>query len=255
MIKKWLSYPLTRDIHLDDPRLTELRTRVIKEKVFLNKIYRIWYQIISSNLPAISGPVLELGSGAGFLNEYIPGMITSEVFHCSSVKTVLDGRNLPFDQNSLRAIVMTDVFHHIPDVRSFFVEAQRCLKPNAPLIMIEPWVTPWSKIIYGKIHHEPFLVNAPQWEFPAAGPLSSANGALPWIVFHRDRLQFESEYPGLYVDKIKPFMPVLYLVSGGLAWRSFSPGWSFAFWHGVEKIFEPIMQWIAMFAMIKVVHK
>jgi hypothetical protein len=44
--------------------------------------------------------------------------------------------------------------------------------------MVEPWVSDWSKFIYGHLHHEPFLPEASNWVIPAAGPLSGANGAL-----------------------------------------------------------------------------
>jgi len=33
------------------------------------------------------------------------------------------------------------------------------------------------------------------WTFPDSGPLSGANGALPWIVFQRDRQEFRIEVP------------------------------------------------------------
>jgi hypothetical protein len=43
-------------------------------------------------LPEQEGPVLELGSGAGFMSEYIPGLITTEVFYCPNITVVLDGQ-------------------------------------------------------------------------------------------------------------------------------------------------------------------
>jgi hypothetical protein len=61
--------------------------------------------------------------------------------------------------------------------------------------MIEPWVTPWSRLVYTRMHHEPFVPAAAQWEFLTTGPLSGANGALPYILFSRDRAQFELEFP------------------------------------------------------------
>ena len=44
--------------------------------------------------------------------------------------------------------------------------------------MVEPWVSSWSKWIYGKFHHEPFQSETPEWHFSGNGPLSAANGAL-----------------------------------------------------------------------------
>jgi len=120
-------------------------------------------------IPSGKEPVLELGSGAGFLRQYIPDLITSEVFRCPGVDLVLDATHLPIADASLRGIVMTDVLHHIRDSRSFFSEATRCVRPGGVIAMIEPWVTPWSRLVYTKFHHEPFQPKASKWELPEGG--------------------------------------------------------------------------------------
>ena len=188
LLRSLLAHPLTRDMDLNDPRLTELRREVIRSKPFLLKIYRDWYSWIAAGMPAGPGAVLELGAGAGFLAEYIPGLVTSEVFFCRGVSVVADGQQMPFATASLRAIVFTDVLHHLPDVRLFFREAARCLRPGGRVIMIEPWVSAWSSFIYPRLHHERYDPSAPTWEFPSSGPLSGSNQALPWIIFSRDRM-------------------------------------------------------------------
>ena len=116
--------------------------------------------------------------------------------------------------------------------------------------MIEPWVTAWSKQIYGKLHHEPFRPEAREWEFQSTGALSGANGALPWILFERDRAQFVREFPAWVLDKIEIQMPFRYLLSGGMSMRSFAPGWSFGFWRGLERALQPWMHCLGMFALI-----
>jgi len=65
-------------------------------------------------------PVLELGAGAGFMREFIPNLITSEAFYYPEIDLVLDGQYLPIKDAGLRAIVMTNVLHHIPCAHSFF---------------------------------------------------------------------------------------------------------------------------------------
>ena len=40
-----------------------------------------------------------------------------------------------------------------------------------------------SRVIYGALHHEPFRPDAADWKISGKGPLSAANGALPWILF------------------------------------------------------------------------
>ena len=90
--------------------------------------------------------------------------------------------------------------------------------------MIEPWVNPWSRLIYAHLHHEPFDPLVAEWEFPPTGPLSGANGAMPWILFRRDRGRFESEFPQWRIRSFRPMMPLRYLLSGGVSMRNLSPG-------------------------------
>jgi hypothetical protein len=116
--------------------------------------------------------------------------------------------------------------------------------------MIEPWVTPWSRFVYTRLHHEPFLPAAAAWEFPETGPLSSANGALPWIVFARDRRQFEREFPGLGLERVELLMPFRYLVSGGVSLRNLAPAWSYRLWAGLERALAPVLHRWAMFAFV-----
>lgn len=246
-LKAFLQHPLTKGLALDDPQTTIVRRTIIQEKAFLRKIYSEWYANIASSLPTGDQPVLEIGSGAGFFSDIIPNLITSEVFPMPGVQQVVDATQLPFANGSLRAIVMTDVLHHIPDVAAFFREAQRVLQSGGRIVMVEPWKTKWSEFIYTKLHHEPFLPDA-SWDLPASGPLSGANGAIPWIVLVRDRERFTSDYPQLAVKSIVPTMPFAYLLSGGVGWRSILPGFLFqscrAFerWLGEERL--------AMFAYI-----
>jgi SAM-dependent methyltransferase len=253
-LRRLLAHPHTAGVRIDDPATTELRKRIISSKPFLRAIYDEWYGTLASALPPGNGKVLELGAGAGYCDRYIKGLITSELFACPGVRVVADAQQLPFGDDTLRAIVFTDVLHHIPDVRRFFTEASRCLRPGGRVLMIEPWVTAWSSFIYRHLHHEPFSPEASDWRFPSTGPLSGANGALPWILFVRDRRGFEAEFPHLVIDEIRPFMPFRYLVSGGVGLRSLMPGFLHPLWVRLERALQPVIPRIAMFAFI-VLHK
>jgi SAM-dependent methyltransferase len=249
-LRRLLAHPLTAGLQLDDPATTGLRKQIIASKPFLKAIYDEWYGMLAEQLPDGKGPVVELGSGAGYCERFIPGLITSEVFFCPGIQLVADAQHMPFPDSSLRAIVFTDVLHHMPDVRLFFSEAIRCLRPGGKILMIEPWVSPWSRFVYTRFHHEPFRPEASDWSFPSSGPLSGANGALPWIVFIRDRGKFESEFPALAIDEIRPFMPFRYLLSGGVGMRSLLPGFTHSAWKTLERMLEPQMSKLAMFAFV-----
>ena len=192
-----------------------------------------------------------MGSGAGFLDDFIPDLITSEVFICPFVRMVLDGTSMPFPNGSFKAIVMVDVFHHIPDVEAFLREASRCLMPGGKILMVEPWVTTWSSFVYTHLHHEPFDTRAQSWLFPESGPLSGANSALPWIVFERDRRLFESIFPEFAVNRITVEKPFVYLLSGGVSLRSLIPGFSYDFCAKVESVLARWIHRTGMFARIE----
>lgn len=214
-----ISHPLTRDLDLDDVRVTLARRHIIENKRFLRAIYLEWYSLLKNKV-GTSNDILEIGSGAGFLKDVLPAVTTSEVFVISNVDRVEDACRLSYPDASLNAILMVDVFHHIPDARAFLSEACRVLRKGGKIVMIEPWVTRWSSWIYRHLHHEPFDPKAIDWSLPVGGgPLSNANGALPWIVFERDKRVFESEFPELAIVQIEPLMPLSYLASGGVGTR------------------------------------
>lgn len=248
MVRYILQHPLTRGRSVDDPRTTQLRREIIATKPFLRCIYAEWYALILDALGERQR-ILELGSGAGFFKEVCPGAMTSEILLTPGVDLIADACALPFADSSLDAIAMTDVFHHIPDVSRFLAEAQRCLVLGGKLVMVEPWHTPWSAWVYSHLHSEPFEPKA-AWEIPSIGPLSGANGALPWIVFNRDKARLGRQFPRWRVVRIVPMMPFAYLLSGGVSMRSFAPGWLYRLVGAMESRLTQD-RW-AMFALIEV---
>ena len=114
--------------------------------------------------------------------------------------------------------------------------------------MIEPWRTPWSEWVYTHLHSEPFSPES-GWKIPSTGPLSGANGALPWIVFQRDKASFEAQHPLWRIKNIEPLMPCSYILSGGVSMRSLMPGWMY---RPIRVLERALLQrrW-AMFALIE----
>ena len=255
LLRGLLAHPLTRGYDLDDPNTTALRRQIVRGKPFLRRIYQEWYALLAESIPPaadVPGRVLELGSGAGFFNEVVPETITSDIMltpgGAGGARVVLDGLRLPVDDGALRAIVMTNVFHHLPDARRFLSEAARAVRPGGVVAMVEPWISAWSRIVYKKLHHEPCLPEAPDWSFPATGPLSSANEAQAWIVFHRDAEIFRREFPQWRIEEVRAMMPLRYLLSGGVSMRALVPAFTFALLRAMENAVGPRA---AMFAYVR----
>ncbi len=245
-----LQHPLTKGMDLDDPNTTSLRKQIIQDKPLLKHIYEEWYEAICARLPSVEGSILEIGSGAGFLKSRIPDLITSDIMPVPGNDITCNAQALPFEDNSLRAIVMVNVLHHISDPEQFFKEAYRCIDDDGAIILVEPWVSSWSRIIYSNLHHEPFNPESPSWKLPESGPLSGGNDALPWIIFERDQEKF-SQKTNWYVKSVQPTMPFRYLLSGGVSMRNLLPGWMIRPLTALENIMSPKMiRKTAMFAYI-----
>jgi SAM-dependent methyltransferase len=136
-----------------------------------------------------AGPQVEFGAGGGFLKALAPQVKTSEFLAVRGVNVRASAEAMPFADASLAAVYMLDVLHHLPHPRDYFAELTRCLKPGGRALMIEPFLSTWSRFVYSRLHHEPVEPGAP-WELASSGPLSSANTALPWIIFERDAAEF-----------------------------------------------------------------
>lgn len=246
---------LKNGISLDDTASTLLHAEVLQRKGFLLQLYTDFYRTLRAHVEPIEGKtIVELGSGGGFIKDIIPNAVTSDVLPLPSVDRVFSACDMPFDDRSVDAIVMIDVLHHIPDARAFFREAIRCLHPGGRIVMIEPANTLFARFIYTHFHHEGFDPAA-DWSFASEGPLASANGALPWIIFHRDRSVFEKEFSSLSILKLQPHTPLRYLLSGGFTLRQLVPSWSYPLVKGLEFALRPLNSGIGLFETIVICRK
>ncbi len=253
MIRKtttWLMHrlelPEVRGIDHDSPELIEIHRTAIGRKPFLKALYREHYRELSRSLDGIpEGPVVELGSGGGFLKEIMPAVLTTDLFPEPHLERVMSAERLDFPDSSVAAILMLNVFHHLPDPRIFLLEASRALRPGGRVVMIEPAHTWLWKRLYRLLSPEPYDEHAKDWGFPAAGRFSGANVPQAWLVFERDRGHFEMEFVDLRIRSIRYHTAFLYALSGGIWYRGLAPGWSFPFFLGLERLLTPAMGLLA----------
>jgi len=235
---------------LDSPERTLRHGELIVKKKFLNNLYKEWYAIFQQELIKLpKGKLIELGSGGGFIKSIEPIIITSDILALPNVDMVFSALEMPFKNDEVSAILMIDTFHHIPDSEKFLSEAVRVLKSGGRIIMIEPANSIWGRFIYKNFHHEPFELNA-GWDIPQKGPLSGANGALPWIVFERDRDRLISLFPNLMVQSIKYHTPLMYLISGGVSYKQLTPNFLYLFFRILDKLLSKISKHFSMFVTI-----
>ena len=240
------------DIPLDAPERTLAHKEIILSKGFLKNLYIEWYGTFIDELKRIPpGKVVELGSGGGFLKDLNPNIIASDVIQLPTNDITFSALNMPFIDSSLSGIFMVDTFHHLPDASLFLSEANRVLKENGKLIMIEPANTLWGKFIFSNFHHEPYNPEG-NWEIPNSGALSGANISLPWIVFIRDKAIFNKMFPKLMIEEITFHTPLRYLLSGGVSFKSLVPDISFGFFRGIDNFLVLLSKQLSMFMTIKI---
>ncbi len=232
-----LAEPATRGMDLDDPATTVQRRELAKRKRALYYCNLDWYRRFKNiDATAPAGLRVELGSGGGYLNEHIDKLITTDLLPLPHVDRVCDAEDMPFEDGSVGAMYIINVLHHILEPTRFFDEVERVLVPGGVLAMIEPAVTPFSRVIYKHLHPEPFEPKAAEWSLEPSGPLSGGNDANPWIILVRDRSKFESLYPGLAIERVEQHTSMSRLLCGGVMMRSLLPGFVFPFLIGCENL-------------------
>ena len=206
----------------------------------MKRCYDEWYDRLLRDARSAPPPgiMLELGSGGSYLKVREPSIITSDVVE-QVADRVIDARQLPFAENSVRALLLTHVFHHIPDARAFFQEAQRVLVPGGVISMIEVAHTPFARFFFKNFHHEPYADHCREWAFAQNDSMMDSNQALAWMVFVRDRARFADQFPALKIESVSLLPWFGYLASGGVTRRNLIPHFLVPAFAAVEYLLRP----------------
>jgi SAM-dependent methyltransferase len=195
-----------------------------EKKPILRSLYTLWYKEMAAQLTP--GKTLELGGGSGNFKQFAPNVVSTDVMPLPWLDAVADAQNLPFENQSFDNIVLFDVLHHIENVSLFFNEALRVLRLGGRVIMMEPYISPVSWIVYHFLHPEP--VNFKQdpliWVEPAQNRQPfDANQAFATILFERNFKAFQQKYPQFSKCYHRRMSFFAYPLSGGFDRNSLLP--------------------------------
>lgn len=252
----WLREPALDGLPPGTTQFFAAQKALILKRPLLKRCYDDWYGRLLADARSVptAGELVELGSGGSYLKDLEPAVITSDVSP-DIAERVIDARQLPFPNESIRALLLTHVFHHIPDVDAFFREAQRTLVPGGVISMIEVAHTPFARFFFRNFHHEPYEDGRKEWNFAQSDSMMDSNQALSWMVLVRDRAQFESRHPGLQIE-VLDFTPMFtYLISGGVTARYLIPRFADGLFWGVEQLLCPARPLLALHWHIRVRKK
>jgi len=225
------------DRSVDSPESSTQRQLILDRKPFLQKLYRDWAEAIVSH--CTTGVSVELGGGLNPVTASVfkkIGCYRLDIMELTELSVRGDAMCLPFRSGSLSNLVAIDALHHFSDVHQFLGEAIRTLSLGGRVILIEPWNSRWARIIF-RFHREEFDEDA-GWSFPAVGPMSSSNVALPWIVFCRDIERFQISYSELEIIQIKPITPLGFVLSGGSTVGYGLPGFLYRMVRAIDNLLE-----------------
>jgi SAM-dependent methyltransferase len=205
-------------IPAEHPYLRQLRRhrRAWERKRAVRALYRRWYARMVAQLSPRS-PTVEVGCGCGGFKEFYPQAIATDAFPTPWCERVADACRLPFADGEVGNLVLFDVLHHLRRPMAFFAEAARVLAPGGRVVLVEPLITAWSRIVYGGFHHEPYDLNADVLDPPPGGRPGDdyANAATATILFVRRRREFLRRVPALALVRQEPMAWLAYPLTGG----------------------------------------
>lgn len=82
MLQRLLRDPLAADIDIDSPEAARVRAAIVRAKPLLKKIYEEWYAAIRDAVSGTPAPVLEIGSAGGFLQDFVPDVVRTDIMPC-----------------------------------------------------------------------------------------------------------------------------------------------------------------------------
>jgi SAM-dependent methyltransferase len=254
-LRQALAEPQLRGLDVDTPEFAAAHRRILARKAIVRRLFERFYRecrrMDLRHFARCPGRRLEIGSGAGFVHDVYPDVVTSDVKPLPFVDLVCRAERLPVRDASLRAIYAINVFHHLPDPRGFFRAAIRALHPGGGVVLVEPFHGPLARRLFRDLFtSERFDADVPAWE-PApdagdTGPMSNANQALSYVVFVRDRTRFAREFPELTLVVDRPHTHLWYVASGGVNFRQLVPTAAIPLLRAAEWALAPLAPWIAL---------
>lgn len=236
----------------------ESRAAQWRRRPLTREVYRRYFEEIKERL-ASGGRTIELGGGSGISREFLADVWVSDVIASGFVDFAADAARLPLRTGSADNLIMVDLVHHLPRPARFFAEAARVLRSGGRIIMMEPYISPASQLVFRLCHPEPVDLRAdplPATDTPVfdeSGAFAS-NQAIPTLLFGRDRARFGQRFPDLGLKERRLLSVFVYPLSGGFSGPCLVPRWAHRLAWGLEGVLCPLRGLLA-FRMLVVLEK
>jgi SAM-dependent methyltransferase len=199
--------------------------RAWRERPLVRALYDDWFSLVQSQLSPVPGLAVELGAGIGKFREKCPWVVATDVEPTKWAQEIVDAQALPYEDGQLASLILIDVFHHLPRPARFLDEAARTLRPGGRAIVLDPYCSPVSTVLYRRFHREradmnddPFRTDASVVEDPLA-----SNQALATLAFFKRRGELARRWPALRLVDRRRLALLTYPLSGGFTGRRLIP--------------------------------
>lgn len=226
------------------------------EKPSLRAVYHDLYRRMAR--AACPGKTLEIGGGTGNFKTFVPEVVSTDIQSAEWLDVVCDAQELPFADASFDNIVMFDVLHHLERPRFFLNEAARVLRKGGRVIVVEPAITPVSRIFYTHFHPEPVDMGADPLVGGARDPNRDpydSNQAIPTLLFQRDAEKFNAACPDFTVIKNQRLSLFTYPLTGGFRPWTLVPGWLVPALLKIEEVLLPVLGALMAFRLFVVLER
>lgn len=234
---------------------------VWEQKPVLRRVYQdeFFERMLVQRKPG--GISVEVGAGPGFFAAFAKDVLATDLVACPWLDVVTDAQRLPFQDESLSNVFGLDMLHHLARPMEFLLEASRVLAPGGRLILIEPWITPFSYLIFKFFHQErcdlsETISTGSGQAFAAQKSAFDGNQAIPYLLFGR-RSCFKTlgSLPRVKLAALEPFCLFAYLFSGGFNHVGLLPEFLYPTVSKLERATLPLWRRFASLRVLLVLEK
>lgn len=226
-----------------------VRKSAWENRPLTREVYRRYFQRIAQEL-APGRVHVELGGGSGMAREFMSGILTSDIVITPFVDFVADAMRLPLADGTVDNVFMVDVLHHLPRPGRLFDEITRVLRVGGRVVMLEPYISLFSRVVFKLAHPEPVDMGVdplPRDDlliFKGEGPFAS-NQAIPTLMFDRYLDRFARRFPNLRLVRRALDSTIVYPLSGGFSGPCLVPRFAWPLAWGVEALLRPLRRCMA----------
>ncbi len=216
-------------------------------------------RLLASRKPG--GVSVEVGAGPGFFKQFAPDIFSSDLIWCPWLDAIADAQQLPFRDSSVTNVFGLDMLHHLATPMTFLREVSRVLIPGGRLILIEPWITPFSYFVFTLLHQERCDLSERPWIAGAAGGALGkmafdGNQAIPYLLFGPShRRETLNSLPAFKVVTLEHFCLFAYLLSGGFKPMNLLPEFLYPAVSKFERATAPLWRRLAALRVLLVLEK